>query len=452
MSKKKVIITIAAIAVAVGAGFGVYHFGDFSFLKKVSSNDKVYVQSVADIMNLGVEGQNRYSGEVQTQKTVKVNPDGDKKVKEILVAVGDQVEVGTPLFTYDMDEQEMNLAQLKLEQEEISTNITQYNKDLKELNDAKNAAPPEDQFMYVTDIQAKQAEIKQAEFDLKSKELEIENAQKSMEITQVESNTTGVIKTIKAPNDGNNSYNSYGSEEESMITIMELGNYRVKGTVNEQNYSSLRVGGEVIVRSRVDEDITWSGRIKSIDTENNKDSNDDYYYGDSGNSSSSYPFYVELDSTEGLIIGQHVLIEMNDGQEVAKSGLWLYESYVVTEDDESYVWVRSESDTLVKRIVELGEHDESLGEYEILSGLTEDDYIAFPLASFYEGIATVTDESEVDYSADIYNAEYDESSEDGYSDEESNDGDYLEDSDSDDFLDESEFDEDNTIDDSEVAE
>jgi len=415
MSKKKIIIVIAAIAVAAGAGAGVYHFGDFSFFKKATSNDKVYVQSVADIMDLGIVGQNRYSGVVETQKTVKVNPDGDKKVKEILVSVGDQVEEGTPLFTYDMDNQELNLAQLKLEEEEITSNIVQFNKDLKELNDAKNAAPPEDQFMYVTDIQAKQAEIKQADFELKSKKLEIENAEKAMDVTEVLSTTSGIVKSIKLPSSNNDSYNydSYSSEESAMITIMELGKYRVKGTVNEQNYYSIVVGGDVIVRSRVDESITWTGRVKSIDTENQNNSNNDYYYGNSDNSSSSYPFYIELDSTDGLIIGQHVLIEMDNGQTEKKDGLWLYESYIVTGDDENYVWVKNDNDVIEKRTVELGEHDDMLGEYEILSGLSENDYIAFPMDSFYEGITAVTDESEVDYTSDIYTSgEYDD-----YSDE-----------------------------------
>ena len=39
----------------------------------------------------------------------------------------------------------------------------------------------------------------------------------------------------------------------------------------------------------------------------------------------------------------------------------------------------------------------------ILSGLSEDDLIAFPMEGLYEGIKTVTDESEIDYSSGLYN-------------------------------------------------
>ena len=45
--------------------------------------------------------------------------------------------------------------------------------------------------------------------------------------------------------------------------------------------------------------------------------------------SSSYPFYVEMDSSEGLMLGQHVYIEMDYGQTDARDGLWLDEYYIV---------------------------------------------------------------------------------------------------------------------------
>ncbi len=36
---------------------------------------------------------------------------------------------------------------------------------------------------------------------------------------------------------------------------------------------------------------------------------------DDTTSSSTYPFYVTLDSSDGLMLGQHVYIEMDEGQE-----------------------------------------------------------------------------------------------------------------------------------------
>ena len=116
-----------------------------------------------------------------------------------------------------------------------------------------------------------------------------------------------------------------------------------------------------------------------------------------------YPFYVSLDSTDGLMMGQHLFIELDEGQMEAKEGIWLFEGYIVKEDEKSYVWAANANNKLEKREVELGEYDESLSEYEILSGLTDEDAIAFPMDGLYEGVTTVTDASEVDYDAPLYN-------------------------------------------------
>ena len=98
-----------------------------------------------------------------------------------------------------------------------------------------------------------------------------------------------------------------------------------------------------------------------------------------------------------------------------KEGIWLFEGYIVQEEGEAYVWASNDKDKLEKRTVELGEYDEELGAYEITGGLTEKDAIAFPMEGLYEGVATVTDISEVDYSSPLYNQEGEdgENAEDG---------------------------------------
>ena len=52
-----------------------------------------------------------------------------------------------------------------------------------------------------------------------------------------------------------------------------------------------------------------------------------------------YPFYVELDSTDGLILGQHVYLEMLTEGDGTSSGLPLSSAFICFEDDGSaYVW------------------------------------------------------------------------------------------------------------------
>lgn len=110
---------------------------------------------------------------------------------------------------------------------------------------------------------------------------------------------------------------------------------------------------------------------------------------DDQTSSTSYPFYVELDSSEDLMLGQHVYIERDMGQDDKKDGLWLSDYYILdTDTNEPYVWAANDKNRLEKRYVTLGKHDDSLGEYEIVDGLTKKDAIAFPTDSLEEGEKT----------------------------------------------------------------
>ena len=80
----------------------------------------------------------------------------------------------------------------------------------------------------------------------------------------------------------------------------------------------------------------------------------------------------------------------------------------IRDEDTPYVWAANEKNRLEKHYIELGEYDADMDEYEIVSGLAEDDYIAWPMAGLYEGVTTVTDEAEVDYSSPLYNQPADE--------------------------------------------
>ncbi len=118
----------------------------------------------------------------------------------------------------------------------------------------------------------------------------------------------------------------------------------------------------MILRSRIDEEQTWNGTITKIDTQGEESNNNEMMYyepSDSVEKATKYPFYVSLDSTDGLMMGQHLFIELDEGQMEAKEGIWLFEGYIVKEDEKSYVWAANANNKLEKREVELGEYDES---------------------------------------------------------------------------------------------
>ena len=409
MNKKKIGMVVAAVAVLAAIGGGAWYFlkGQVGSGNKA---DKVYVETVGSLTAADSGSQSRYSGVVEAQETWDVNKDSDREIKEVFVKKGDMVEEGAKLFEYDMDEVAAEIQQAQLELEGMQNDITNLQSQINQLTKERNSVSADEKFEYTADIQEKQNSIKQTEYNIESKKAEIQKKQESMDKAVVTSKIAGVVKSI------NESGTDMMGESAAYMTILAVGDYRVKGTVSETNVQFLSEEQPVILRSRIDEEQTWAGKISKIDTQNEEQNNNsDMYYDDSSGGAekaTKYPFYVALESTEGLMMGQHLFIELDQGQTEQKEGIWLFEAYIVQEEESAYVWADNGKNRLEKREVELGEYDENLGAYEIVSGLSEEDAIAFPMEGLYEGVATVTDISEVDYTSPLYNQEGEEGGED----------------------------------------
>jgi HlyD family secretion protein len=383
---KKKILAVCGVVVAAAVCVGIwYQFFRTPSNENISTEDPVMVESIASITGSGIgfATQNRYSGVVESQETLDVKKDDTKTVKNILVTEGQEVEAGTPLFEYDTEELTMKMEQAQIELERIAADIDIANRQIEELTAEKNKPENKDkQLDYTIQIQTQQAAIKESEYSQKSKTLEIEQLQESITNNVVTATITGRVQEINETP----SYDSSGNPKPFM-QILTIGDYRIKGTVNEQNIRNLSEGQPVIVRSRVDESQTWTGTITKIDMENPVTNQNMYYTpGDSNNQGSSYPFYVELDEKVDLMMGQHVLVETDLGQEKPKEGLWLYDYYIVQDDGAPYVWAADGKDRLEKRPVTLGGHDDDLMQYEILDGLSESDLIAWPAENLTEGM------------------------------------------------------------------
>lgn len=407
--KKKLGVFLGIVAVLAVLGGTGYAFRSqlveiIPFFQDGSSQDKVYVEKVSRIMNQYAGVSNRFNGIVESQDIHEINVDSSRTVDEIRVEVGDVVEEGQVLLTYDTSDLKLQVQQANLDIESINHDIDNYNQQIDELTLESEKVPEDERFTYTIQIQNIQNSIAQRQYDLDSKKLEISKYQTQISNSSLISTVSGIVRAINE-----NGMDSSGNTAPFMM-IQQEGEYRIKGSIDEQNIWTLSEGQPVVIRSRVDAAQTWTGAIGLIDMENPEQNNNNYYYygGSDSVMSSKYPFYIELDSAVGLILGQHVYIELDVGQEEEKQGLWLYGSYIVQDEEAPYVWVANERNRLEKRYVELGAYDADMDEYEILAGLAEDDYITWPMPGLYEGVTTVTDEAEVDYSSPLYNPQMDD--------------------------------------------
>ena len=428
MKKKGIIILIVVLLVLAGAAGAIYYV---LHNKKASNEELVYATKISDL-NGGYDlTESRYMGTVESQEVKGVNRDSDKKVKELYVKEEDEVKAGDVLFEYDTESMELQLRQLELELTSINNNIATLNQQIASLTTEKAAAPAEEQLSYSAQIQNLQAQVNQANYDASAKQLEIDRQKLSMENTKVVAPMDGIIKTINENNstsssddDSSNSNSDNGSDSTSnaYITIMAKGDYRIKATASELTVRSMSEGQSMIIRSRVD-DSTWTGTVTKIDLEHPDNGNNNDYYMSSGTTATKYPFYISLDSTDGLMLGQHVYVEADYGQGDVKEGRWLDEYYIMQEDDGAYVWAENAKGYIEKRKVELGEYDENMMRYQILSGLTEDDYIAYPEDRVKEGMKVTHNYEDVmiDDTGDdgtIDDGSYDDGAyDDGYTDD-----------------------------------
>lgn len=394
--KKKVAIGIIAVA-AVAAAAGICVF--LARKPGGSGKDKVYVEKVSDISGAELGVANRYAGIVEAQESWKISKDSDKEVKEVFVQAGDEVKEGDKLFSYDTEETAAEIEQGKLEMESINNEINDYNAQIAALSAERDAAPEDAKFDYTTQIQSVQNDLKQTEYNRKSKQLEIDKLNEKIAGSVVTSKMNGVVKSISGEGSDENG-------DETFITILATGTYRVKCLINEQNMSEIVEGSSMLIRSRVDEKAVWKGSITGVDKEAPQTNMNEYESSsDDTTTSSKYPFYVSLEHSEGLMLGQHVYVENDGGQGKKKEGIWLLESYLVMDGEDAYVWADDGKGKLEKRKVKLGKYDEELGEYKIKSGLKKDDLIAWPMENMYEGIETVKDMNEVDYDSPLYQSE-----------------------------------------------
>ena len=385
-NNKIIIIAIALLLIVAIAIFAVKKLEN----NNSDSEEKVAVQSVEIISGNLDNAETKFSGVVISQKTVKVSKQSNKTIKKVYVEVGQEVKAGDKLFEYDTDDINIKIEEANLEIEKLQNSISNANKQIENINAEIAANPETDSSSLKVDIQSLENEKKQAEFNIKSKNNEIDRMKKSLQDVVVKAEIDGIIQEVGEIDEAsdNSSYTN-NNQSNSFITIMQTGQYKIKGLVNEQNIFSINPGESVIIRSRVDDTKTWNGTIENIDTSNNQKTDNNY---DSGNTeenlnkSSKYPFYVTLESMDGLILGQHVYIEKDIGQNKVKEGLWIPNYFILEEDGEYFAWVANSKDKLEKKKIEVEEKDEELGKYQIKNGLTIKDYIAIPNESLTEGM------------------------------------------------------------------
>ncbi|MCD7883372.1 MAG: hypothetical protein LUI87_06675 [Lachnospiraceae bacterium] len=127
MKIRTALISIVLSAAMIAGGvYGAYHF---------TAGNKTPVE-VVPVSNVAFQyaddltSEDTIYGEVTSQVSQNVTFDSEYEIAEIYVSEGDEVTEGTPLFSYDMTEQEIKLEGEDIYLQRLQLKLTRKNKDL----------------------------------------------------------------------------------------------------------------------------------------------------------------------------------------------------------------------------------------------------------------------------------------------------------------------------------
>ena len=344
----------------------------------------------------------KFAGMVVSENVVEIERDTEKQIQELYVAAGDTVRVNEKLFEYDtdtlsltIDKQQLELDKLTQQIKDLTTQKTSVEKQIK-TEKAKKKKDQNADLLVSLDIQLRSvnADLTTANYEKKTKQAEMNYNKDMLKNAVVRSPIKGTVRSV------NESGTPY-------ITIQQAGAFQVKGMLSELSLGSgIMEGVAVTILSRTDPTASWTGMVSLVDYNNAGSEEQDNMFGggDAMSTSTSYPFYITLDSTNGLLLGQHVYIQISAAA-VGDDLLRIPEHYVmdVLMDEETWtttgtVWgVNPETGKLTKVPVTLGEFDPTYGTYVILEGITAESYLADPTDPGVKEGATVYQRSELEY-------------------------------------------------------
>lgn len=235
-------------------------------------------------------------------------------------------------------------------------------------------------------IEEKEQAIAQAKQQLNEAKVNYKEAKQEVDAAVVKAKIDGTVtdacKVSEIPSDGS----------AAIIVRAEDGMY-VKAAISELDLDTVKVGGTIHCTS-YESNQSYDAVVQEV-SEFPTDSSSSYVSGNPNNS--YYPIVAYIKDAEGLKTGDTVTITYDSQSMGTATGdaIYLFAAYVRTEGKQSYVYKRGKNNRLEKQYVKTG--GTVYGQYiEILSGLSMDDYIAFPYGkTVKEGAKTkISDEEE----------------------------------------------------------
>ncbi len=238
------------------------------------------------------------------------------------------------------------------------------------------------------EIEKKKTEIRDLQYALKQAKLNLEIAQRALDNSTVLSNVDGRVRTLI-------DLELAVAESKPFMVVSGDDKFYISGSLSEGLLGSIAVGDTVSAMSWMN-GMSYSAQIVSISDFPMDNSSGYGYYGAGNPNSSSYEFTAVVeDGDDSLENGMGVEITMNVQDTADGGALYLDKPYLREDDAGFYVMKAGRDNRLHKQYVQTGKTIYSGSYLEIKSGLTAEDFIAFPYGvDTKEGVRVILQDSE----------------------------------------------------------
>ena len=213
-------------------------------------------------------------------------------------------------------------------------------------------------------IHAKESEVREYDIDIRRKQLELSELQTQLADGVVYAKRSGVIKGLK-------DINNVPTDGTPFLTVAGGTGTEVKGTISELLLTTIQKGTKVSVTSYETGSI-YEAVVTQID--NFPTNSGEGFYGGNPNVS-MYGFTAYIEKGDDLKQGTYLALSIQQ-ENMDTSSIYLSNAFIRDEHGQKYV-MKDVDGKLVKTYIKTGKVYFNMST-EVLSGLADTDYIAFP--------------------------------------------------------------------------
>ncbi|HEM3577323.1 TPA: efflux RND transporter periplasmic adaptor subunit [Streptococcus suis] len=293
-------------------------------------------------------------------------------LSEVLVEPGAQVEVGTPLVSYDATELQAALDTAVRGRDKIGRQIYDLKNNGQTVQATGDAATDEAATAAAQrSVDSQLADLNDSYADAQAA---VDKAYTALTEATIYSTVAGTVVEV------NKSVAKSSATSQTVVHIVNQGSLQVTGNLTEYDLANIAVDQEVKLTSKVYPDKTWTGKITYISNYPSTEQATSAAAGAGGGSGAKYPFKAALTSELGeLKQGFTVNIEVVN----TTNHILIPVTAVVPEGDKNFVWTIVEGKA--KKVeVTLGNAD-ALNQ-EVTAGIAAgDQVITIPTPDLEEG-------------------------------------------------------------------